>query len=313
MESKTIKLLLLEDDTAHTEAILRALKATRYKVRVAGTLREYHDNVAADPPDIALLDMFLPDGGAMEVLSSHEQENPFPLLIMTSHGNEQHAVDAMKAGALDYIVKSPEVFSDMPNIINHALDHWKLLQERKWGEEELRKSELRYRDLINNSKNAVAIYEAAADGEDFIIKDFNSAAENIEKVKKEDIIGKSILQVFPGVKEFGFFDVFQRVWRTGVPEHFPITWYQDERISGWRDNYVYRLSSGEIVAIYEDVTARKQAEKAVQESEEKYRMVVENAQEAIFIAADGMIKFANSRATELSGYSMEEFLSLIHI
>jgi DNA-binding NtrC family response regulator len=222
MAAKSIKILLLEDDTAHAEAIMRELKDTGYKIRVAGTLREYYESVAADPPDIALLDIFLPDGGAMEVLSSHQQTNPFPLLVMTSQGNEQHAVDAMKAGALDYIVKSPEAFADMPGIITHAIDHWKLLQERKWGEEELRKSELRYRDLVNNSKNAVAIYEAAADGEDFIFKDFNSAAENIEKVKKEDIIGKSVLQAFPGVKEFGLFEVFQRVWRTGVPESLPL-------------------------------------------------------------------------------------------
>jgi len=64
MAAKSIKILLLEDDTAHAEAIMRELKDTRYKVRVAGTLREYYESVAADPPDIALLDMALPDGGA---------------------------------------------------------------------------------------------------------------------------------------------------------------------------------------------------------------------------------------------------------
>jgi len=131
-------------------------------------------------------------------------------------------------------------------------------------EERLRESELRYQDLVNYSKNGVAIYEAAADGEDFIIRDFNRAAESIENVKKEDLIGKSLLQVFPGVKEFGLIEVLQRVWRTGMPERHPLRWYHDERISGWRDSYVYRLSSGEIVAIYEDVTARKQADDLLQ-------------------------------------------------
>ncbi|MGA8904161.1 MAG: PAS domain S-box protein, partial [Candidatus Bathyarchaeia archaeon] len=47
------------------------------------------------------------------------------------------------------------------------------------------------------------------------------------------------------------------------PEHYPATLYKDERIAGWRDNYVYKLPSGEIVAIYQDVTERKQAEEAL--------------------------------------------------
>jgi putative nucleotidyltransferase with HDIG domain len=48
----------------------------------------------------------------------------------------------------------------------------------------------------------------------------------------------------------------RRVCRSGEPEHHPATWYRDERISGWRENYVYRLDSGEIVAMYDDVTGR---------------------------------------------------------
>jgi PAS domain S-box-containing protein/putative nucleotidyltransferase with HDIG domain len=138
------------------------------------------------------------------------------------------------------------------------------ISEHKKIEEKLRESESRYRDLVDNSKNGVAVYEPLADGEDFIFKDFNHAAEMIDKIKKEDIIGKSLIQTFPGIKDFGLFEVLQRVLRTGVPERHPINQYHDERISAWRDNYVYRLSSGEIVVIYEDVTARKQSEDLLQ-------------------------------------------------
>jgi len=182
----------------------------------------------------------------------------------------------------------------------------------------LRESELRYRDLVNFSKNGVAVYEATEDGEDFIFKDFNNAAERIDKVNKEDIIGKSVLQSFPGVKEFGLFEVFQRVWHTGVPEHHSVAQYRDERISGWRDNYVYRLSTGEIVAIYNDVTESKQTEEALRESESKYRSLVETAGTGVAsVDLQGNLTFVNNKFIEIMGYTGEElagkpFLNFIH-
>jgi len=50
----------------------------------------------------------------MESLTLLSEDNPFPVLVMTSCGNEAVAVAAMKIGALDYLVKSPEVFANMP-------------------------------------------------------------------------------------------------------------------------------------------------------------------------------------------------------
>ncbi|MHA1805367.1 MAG: PAS domain-containing sensor histidine kinase [Promethearchaeota archaeon] len=137
--------------------------------------------------------------------------------------------------------------------------------------EKLRISEKEYQELFNNINCGVAVYEAKDDGEDFIFVDFNLAAERIEQVKKEDIIGKSIIQVFPGVKEFGLFKVFQRVWRTGKPEVHPDRLYKDHRIEGWRRNYVYKLPTGKVVAVYSDVTRQKISEQKLTNSEKRYK------------------------------------------
>jgi len=127
---------------------------------------------------------------------------------------------------------------------------------------ELLISEDRYRGIFESTKDGVAVYRAIDDGEDFIFLDFNIAAEKIEHVKREDLIGKRITDIFPGVKDFGILDVLKRVYRTGKREYFPTRFYRDNRISGWRENSVYKLPSGEIVAVYSDETARKQSEKA---------------------------------------------------
>src|SRR5208283_990691 len=149
------------------------------------------------------------------------------------------------------------------------------LSELEHVNEALQRSESRFQSLFENMGNAVAVYKAEQDGEDFVLIDFNKAAEKIEQTSRSEVLGKSVLKVFPGVKEFGLFDVFQRVWRTGRSEYYPVSEYKDNRIHGWRENFVYRLPSGEVVAIYTDETERKKVEDELTESERKYRALIE--------------------------------------
>ena len=123
------------------------------------------------------------------------------------------------------------------------------ITESKRIEEELRRSETRYREMFERISNGVVVYRAVSNGSDFVIIDFNHGAENIEKVDRKDVIGKKITEAFPGVKDFGLFDVIHRVWKTGNPEQLPLSLYKDNRIIGWRENYVYRLPSNEVVAV----------------------------------------------------------------
>ncbi len=89
---------------------------------------------------------------------------------------------------------------------------------RKKVEKALKTSEERYRTMFKSMNNAIVVYEMRDGEDDFIIRDMNRAAAKIEKVKREDVIGKSLLQVFPGAEDFGIVEVFQRVYKTGQPE-----------------------------------------------------------------------------------------------
>ena len=66
----------------------------------------------------------------------------------------------------------------------------------------------------------------------------------------------------------------------------------------------------EIHGIARDITEKKRSDEALRKSEEQYRLLVENAQEAITVTQNGMIKYANPRAMEIAGYDMNELLSL---
>ena len=156
------------------------------------------------------------------------------------------------------------------------------ITERKKTENIIRENEIKFQNLFENIDTCVAVYEAIDNGSDFIIKDFNKAAEKIEKVSKNSIKGKRVTHVFPGIISFGLLEVFQRVWKTGIAEEFPAKIYHDTKITGWRENYVYRLPSEEIVAVYRDVTEEKDLLNHLRENEERLRLALKAAKQGLY-------------------------------
>lgn len=94
----------------------------------------------------------------------------------------------------------------------------------------------------------------------FIFVDFNSMAQKTEKITKDELIGKKVTEVFPGVREFGLFDVLIRVYENGAAEEVDLGYYEDERTKGWRENRVSKLPNGNIIAFYSDLTVLKEKE-----------------------------------------------------
>jgi len=158
--------------------------------------------------------------------------------------------------------------------------------ERRKIEEELRSSHALLQGLFDNVTSGVAIYEVQNDGSkgrDYIIKYFNRMSLRIEGKTKEDVVGKSLFDLRPNIDKYGLISVFQRVWETGEPAHYPAKVYQDEKYVNWYENYVFKLPTGEIVAIYDDITERKQAEDALRKSEEMLRAFVTSSDDLIFL------------------------------
>ena len=158
MNRSTIEVLLVEDDEAHAELIRRAFepRAELMKLTVANSLRQAKEQLAKpDLPDLALIDLVLPDGKGIELLPALGEESRYPIVIMTSHGDEEVAVEAMKAGALNYVVKSGETLANMPQIVEGALREWGHVVERRRAEEALQTSEEHFRSLIENALDII--------------------------------------------------------------------------------------------------------------------------------------------------------------
>jgi PAS domain S-box-containing protein len=180
------------------------------------------------------------------------------------------------------------------------------ITERQRADVQLRNSEARFRDLFQHMKSGVAVYEAKDDGADFVFRDINEAGLRLDAVKREDVVGRPVTEVFPGIGEMGLLDVFRRVWRTGAAERYPVALYADTRISRWYENHVYKLAAGEIVAVYDDLTAQKNAEEALRESQDKFQHMFDRSVVGMSITSlSGGIQ-VNQAFCDMLGYKPEE-------
>lgn len=157
------KVLFIEDDLAHSEAIKRVLSSDgKYIFNAVDSVKGYYDFIAGETPDIVIADINVRDGKSTKILVSPPDQLSYPILILTSYGDEKTAVDAMKAGALDYMVKSPEIFADMPHMIERAMREWEYVIERKQAQIELKLNTLRMEAQLKlNQMNHSSVEEIA--------------------------------------------------------------------------------------------------------------------------------------------------------
>jgi PAS domain S-box-containing protein len=157
--------------------------------------------------------------------------------------------------------------------------------DRKNAETAIKENERLYSGLVNTINSGVAIYKVLNDGRsgnDYIIKEFNKFALKHEGMKKSDVVGKSLLQLRPKIDEYGLIPIFRKVWKTGKPAYFPANVYVDENFSNYYENRIFRLPSGEIVAIFDDVTGRALAEVSMKKSDERFKLAMQATNDGLY-------------------------------
>ena len=160
---------------------------------------------------------------------------------------------------------------------------------------------------FENSELAIAVYKAVDKGENFVFTYFNSKSEQLSGVKRESVLGKPVTEAFPGVIEFGLFDLFKKVYKTGKPAFHPVTLYKDEKLQGYRENFVSKLPNGEIIAIYFDRDKHKKLAEQNKEHKDTIIEIFNSLNNYIFVADfEGNIQFANSALLLKLNYSPEK-------
>jgi PAS domain S-box-containing protein len=297
MNQTTTHILIVEDEAAHAELIRRAFdtEAEWASSVIVGTLREAQEYVTASMPDLMIVDLLLPDGNGTELLPGDREEAACPIVVMTSHGDEQVAVEAMKAGALDYVVKSETTLAALPRTVKRVLREWNYLIERKQAEEALQASEEKYHSLFTSMLSGFAYHKIITDKqghpEDYVFLEVNDAFESLTGLKKENIVGKKLTEAIPEIKDeaVDWIERYGQVALTGKEIKFE---QYSEALNRWYSVSAYSPRKGYFAVVFDDITERKQLEEQLRQSQKM---------EAVGHMAGGMAHHFNNFLTVITG------------
>ena len=298
-------LLLVEDDESHIELIKRSFEDSEnyFEVFDARNLSEAKFLLVQVNPDIILCDWRLPDGDGVELLKFAENITKPPFVMMTSYGNEKFAVEAIKLGALDYVVKSSETLNNMGYILNKSLREWELIQINNKMQAELRKNEELLSKIFNNAVDIIFIKNT-----DREYVSINNSFLQLYNLKLEDVIGENdkSLNTYADISLIEKTDnkvllgeTINNTVEINIEDKKTIL---NEIKSPLLDN------NGKVIGIFgigRDVT-----EKEMHKTElRKLSKAVEQSPSGIVITDEkGYIQYVNSRFTKITGYTEEDLI-----
>ncbi len=305
MDGQTIHLLLVEGSQSDVAQICRALEpCAQYCLRVAGSLLEARNHLAEESPALVIADLLLPDGRGLDLLPGEGDDASYPLLILAEQNDARAAVEAIRAGALDYLVKSPATLTGLPDIVERMLREWEQLAERKMA---IQKATL-FGRILASSLSEIYTFDARTLR---FIRVNRKARENLG-YSMEELRHLTPLDLAP---EFtpGSFEKLLAPLYSGAEESIRFSTMHCRKDGSLYPVEVYlQLSTLEppaFVAVFLDVTERKQAEEELQRSEVRFQSVFNTAAAGMAILIpDGQILEVNPAFCHFIGCSSENLV-----
>ncbi len=302
---KPVRILIVEDkpeDARLAEHEIRRV-LSNCEFRITETREGFIQAIETFQPDVILSEFVLPQFDGMETLKLSLHCAPStPFIIWTSSITEDVAVDCVKAGANNYVLK--DNFKRLGPAIIHALEEKELLIARKQAEQ-------KYWTIFENSMEG--IFQSSPQGRYLSLNPamarlyrYDSPKEMIESI--QDITTQIYVEPEMRSKFMGLLSSHNSV------ENFEARNYRKDGSIFWTSTSAraVRDESGDILyfeGFIQDITQRKEAEEALQNNERRFRSLIENGLDDIsLLATDGTLLWESPSTIRNLGYAPGEFV-----
>jgi PAS domain S-box-containing protein len=296
-----VSILYIDDSPFDRDLVRDSLEKEHggFVLTEASSRQTFENLLAKGDYDLVLSDFNIFGFEGLQVLDMvHAKDADVPVIIVTGTGSEEIAVEAMKRGAADYVIKKPSHIQRLPVTIHAVL-------EKQCLQTAIGESEKLYKNIL----------AASIDG--YILADLNGRFKDVNEAycrrlgySREDLLRMELKDVVVEESPEMISTHLNMIMESGSDRFVTKDRSKDGRVMDVEVRAFYLpVEGGGIVAFSHDITERKRAEEALRKSEHRFQTLAEMSPVGIFRTdAQGSTTYVNPRWCQISGMSKEEAL-----
>ena len=305
--AELIRVLHIDDEREPLNMTKRMLEMADETLRVesVSTPEEALIRIREEAFDCVVSDFQMPRLDGIEVARMIRETSDVPFILYTGHGSEEVASMAFAVGIDDYVRKElyPQHYEVLANRI-------RVVVEKQRVEAELISSEARYRTILEESRDAVFVLD-----DESILYANSNAAELLGLSDSSEVIGQDAFTfIAPEDREMVREMAVERQKGSNVSSRYEFNLIDGDGRRIPVETHVSLIEydgKSASLSFNRDITERKQIELALEESEEKFRVLTEKSVTGIYILQDSKMAYVNPSFAKMFGYSTDEIIGIL--